>query len=248
MKRRMIVTVGASLFHSASWKNEGPFQDIQGYGKWFDGDRLDHPSKRLSIVDGDRGELTGAFVREQLRRLLSASSASQLSQFVAQDLDRPLRYSAEISTILKLHAHHRNSHNEAGFGSFLHSAYERVIFVCAAAATDDSYIAAQHLSAQLAQVASLGAGLVRVSSEIEGETLEQRTECFGNYLGTLARTNGACDLVVSGGYKIYGIQAALILPQQNDWRLIYLHEDDEDPQLVGFTSRGYLPGEDLASS
>ncbi|MEW6364131.1 MAG: hypothetical protein AB1714_05785 [Acidobacteriota bacterium] len=243
--KRMIVSVGTSFFHSASWENAGPLADILGYSEWLNDYYLDRPLRRLSMVTGDRGEFTGASISDELRKRLSIENASEYTQYIAQDDAHPMRYSAELSTILRLYDQRRQMDPRLELGSYLANEYDSIVFLCGCSEKDPSNIAAHHVCAQLRKFAESVSDRVRVSAEIEGETLKEKARSFDDRLETLTKQRPNCDLILSGGYKIYSIQATLFLHEHPECRIIYLHEEDDDPRLGGFDARGYKAGDDL---
>jgi hypothetical protein len=250
VSRAMFVTVGTSLFHSASWE---PVEDLMiavpGYEAWTRGDLLVSPERRKSAKDAER-TLAGLKSRllEQNASIWAARLPAELRSG-RPDRGTVMRYSAELATILKLGEHEPQS--SGSFGDFLRS-YEAVRLVSDPTFYADrgrlSNVAAHHLAAYLAALAPgwAGARPEDVPGLSSADPDEFLPDDDGSGLPLLAKKlrmaadrHQSIDLVVSGGYKIYGIYLAPLLASSR-FRIVYLHEESE--RLLILPGHGEDPG------
>lgn len=227
-RRVMYVTMGTSLFHSATWEaTEELCKLVPGYEEWTTPDTLASPDLRL--VSPRSGS-----IREGLRSALSTRNVEKWAAWLPEDfrLGRPaptfLRYSAELTTILKFSEAPPN----AGVPDLL-GKYEQIRIVHDVMTSDGEknlpYIAAVHLACYLNLLAAkkdlaVCVPLLGLSSKDPHEALEG--------LGRLAddieasRERFRCfDFIASGGYKFYGpFLADLRSIPGLSMRLVYLHE------------------------
>lgn len=215
--RRLVITVGISLFHSASWKNEEPFANIQDYDRWLDHERLIDPRKRRAWA----GRVaTGAVIEERIRKLLSANPElpAAVQAFEGAFAGTEKRYSAELSTLMamRLKLDPRRS-----FSAFV-QAYTSIVFLHGEEKADESNVAARHLATVLKTYAGVDVQQRGIGGSI-GEQLKQLIEF-------LAKDTNAppTDLVATGGYKAFAIIMGHSYFQHasQGWRLFYLHESD----------------------
>src|SRR5258708_2708508 len=103
MPRAMLVTVGTSLLHSASWEPDPALLiEIPPYAGWMAREFLVSPDLR-------RSDVRSAFIRAKLEKRLTAGNTWTWTERLPRDLrdgapapGTLMRYSAELSTILKL--------------------------------------------------------------------------------------------------------------------------------------------------
>lgn len=213
MAKRLIVTVGMSLFSSASWNNAGPFADISGYSEWLS---LDGPAARKSFH-------MGAYIEQQITDLLlgDPESGALVAQF-APGFSRANRYSAEISTLISM-KHKLNRF--VSFGDFLGS-YGPVVLVHGGGDGNPSAAAARHVAAALNTHASLRNA--ELKSLDGGGDIRYELKNLVEYLQNL--NHDETDLVATGGYKAYAVALGHVYWQRLDkgWRLFYLHEHKSD--------------------
>src|SRR6185295_9660992 len=103
MKKEMFITVGTSLYFSASWENEGPAAAIEGYAEWLKGDKKTRPEERRKSRKG--------MIEEELRASLTAQPEN-VEKWTAilpekllsgeHDPTENLRFSAELSSLFML--------------------------------------------------------------------------------------------------------------------------------------------------
>lgn len=224
--KQMIVTVGTSLFRSASWENSGCLLDIVGYDAWLSNSCLANPELRAAYLPADAiTGRTGESIISQLQASISAPNAAKWTQQVAIDFAHPLRYSAEVATILRLaEAEGLASLDQALLSRFLRR-YEHLAFLTAGDRTDLGHRAAHHLAEQVAALAGTGTvlpGLIRVETALRGSNLTERVRSLVTHLDGLGGTE--YDLVISGGYKVFAAICGQWLVGRPRCRLVYLHE------------------------
>lgn len=219
MSRRMVVTVGTSLFTSASWRSEGPFALIPGYPDWSV-EHYESPRARREA---------GGDTAHDLQEQLGHGWPGDIDYFVWPP-DTALRYSAEVATLLRWQQHE----NETDLARFLADEYERIELVCSSDQSDPSRIAAGHLDAVMTQ--RWGLGCVELQEVLTSESIRDKARHFGNYLRRLGTDRQPTDLVVSGGYKLFAMYASLFAAatpwQRENWRVIYLHEESHTELIV----------------
>jgi hypothetical protein len=247
--KAMFVTMGTSLFHSASWEVDEQLRiDLPLYEGWTRSPELTSPERRMNHPNAQA-------IRGKLKVRLKSDNADAWARRLPEDLrqgqprpDTFLRYSAELATILKLSEKDRNPGES--LGDFLRG-YSQISLVC----DSDTYgeaeqnlprIAGAHLARYLNTTAGDGdrARVVSVPglSSPNPEDLLGQEDTGG--LGLLAkkilaalRQTDQLDLVISGGFKLYGIVLAPLLEAQGKIvRMLYLHE--ESPHLFKIQRQG----------
>ena len=240
MTRVMVVTVGTSLFSSASWDprterwpdTEGLPERIEGYDRWWRKLR-DRPDERLH-------EITTV---EAFQSALTRENASEWAALLPEGLPGQTsgptkRYSAELSTILALAAHQGETTGRSlSVREFLRS-YDEVVVITDPAPSDGdefrSYVAATHLVAYLSALAGDGspirlqplAGLASRDPERLGPGLRKLQRFVDGLL--LDDWCLELDLVLTGGYKLYGYLLSPLAFGRETVRMIYRHERAED--------------------
>lgn len=231
MKKVMFVTVGTSLFHSASWEaSTEVLRDVAGYDQWTSEQLLREPEARKKSPAGAR-------IQDRLEFVLNVDNAAAWAERLAGDLlsgetdfTTVMRYSAELATILKLYQEEARSET---LPEFLRS-YTHIYLPCdtsAQGAAPLAYVAANHLAAYLNRLAEANGMLAKImpipglSSIVQDELLGTNTG-----LGLLAdrlvgETEAAdqVDFVISGGYKLYGVFLYPLLETKKA-RLLYIYE------------------------
>ena len=241
----MFVTMGTSLFHSATWEaTPDLLEEIPAYRSWMKEDLLRSPDDRKSSPEG-------AQVRSRLQALLRLDNGKDWATRLPADLlaGRPdpatvMRFSAEMSTVLKLAE--REPRGESTLGTFLRD-YDRILLICEATLPEkgraSTYVAAAHLAAYLNRVsgderASVSPISVISSSEPDellAESRDMGLRALAERLASAAKKYRQLDLVISGGYKIYGIFLSPLLRSRQN-RVLYIHEDGR--RLMVVTGRG----------
>jgi hypothetical protein len=240
MSKLMFVTVGTSLFHSATWEaTPEVLSCAPGYGDWLTKDAVGSPEAR------QRGE-RAARTRAGLMEHLAVENVSEWAERLALDLlaDPPrgpaMRYSAELATLLKMHEEGEES---PSFRDFLRG-YERINLVFerdhdAGGQPNASRVAGEHLVGYLNRLAGfeVAVGLpIRGLSSTDPARLIGGGGGFGD--GALQRLAeelekvrrpgvALVDLVISGGYKLYGVALARLAEESKRepiFRLVYVHE------------------------
>jgi putative CRISPR-associated protein (TIGR02619 family) len=213
---KLVVTVGTSLFTSASWREEGRFGMIRGYDSWIE---------KYKGKPGARAA-SGKYVPEKIEARLGQRNASDFAEFEWEP-QCPLRYSAEITSLLRWAENGR----AADLSAFLKENYQGVDLVCTSGSKDPSRIAADYLCGVLEQ--RLGVQGVRVADELVGQSLLDRVEHFQTYLRSLP-VDETVDLVVTGGFKAFAMFGAVFAAtaERKQWKVLYLHEEKYDNLIV----------------
>lgn len=217
--RKLVITVGTSLFSSAAWEAEGKLGDRTGYGDWLTTEYLGNPGLRRS-----RGWSTAGRIQELLEE-----DPHTLDDLFEWDVDRPERYSGELNTLIRLYD--RELKDGEAMPDFLRRRYGTIDLVCSSRRDDPARIAAQHLNWVLRE--RLGHRDCNLSEVLRDEFLQKKTEQFATYLRELP--SGPTDLLVTGGYKAFALLcgAMLIRHRADDWRLLYLHEEQQGELVIG---------------
>lgn len=235
MKRAMVLTVGTSLYHSATWNHAGPLEKIEGYGSWL-GDRyLGDPNARHQ--DG----IVGGRLGEGLDATRSTTEISAWADVLPEELveegsiEEPMRYSAELATLIKLEP-------ETSLRQLLRS-FEAIYLPCDPVTTAvvpearRSYVAARHLKAYLDRIAGDGSRRVHLweiahLAETKPLKLLPALKDLRRWTKDLRDGCDRLDLVVTGGYKVYGyVLTALVTEDEgpeHGARLRYLYEGSNE--------------------
>lgn len=237
MSREMIVTVGTSLFKSATWE---PWTEGEGehkrqmptpdYSHWLERDLPKSPL--LRACDGR--------VRQGLEEMLGDDNDTGWAEHLPPTLSEPShglemkRFSAEMTTLLRW-ADDEDAPGGAGQGlRALLSAYDRVWVVADEATRDEkgrrlSWTAAVHHAAYLNHLAErevaklhdvdglashrpdeLQAGLIELGKWVRGRLAFDVSREF--------------DLMLTGGYKVYSYLLSPLGYNRHGVRFIYGHE------------------------
>ncbi len=233
-ERMLVVTVGTSLLTSATWKPEGPFAAIPGYGsQWCTEPRLSSQQQRVAAV-AQGGSITGESIRRGVRQALETTLTrpDSLVALAAEptDVEPPGRYSAELATIVCLFREERQPGEDRA--AFFARRYGGGCWILSSAdRSDEASIAATHLTAVFRHlsrsrvvhepVLPAGGPIVQVGA--------LQTWLWGR------PQDSTMDIVVSGGYKIFATDVGQLLNFRHGWRSLYLHESSAD--LVEQTSK-----------
>lgn len=236
MSKVMFVTVGTSLFHSASWEaGKAVLLDVPRYDQWTADEKvLKEPEARKRTSVASR-------IQSRLELVLKTDNAGEWAKRLARDLTSGepkattvMRYSAELATILKLFEAEGGA--AATLGEFLGS-YDRIFLPCDSSGRGTArlaYVAAHHLAAYLNLLAG-GNGLLAQALPVPGLSSTDSSVLLGEAtgLGRLAKLiedekADQQDFVISGGYKLYGIYLYPLLDADDRAvRLLYIHEDGD---------------------
>lgn len=219
--RILVVTVGTSLFSSASWSCEGELKSIRGYRDWIE-EHLEDPAGRRS---------SGARTAEALEKLLGEQGPQITAKHFAPDFGRPLRYSGEMATLLRWSQ--RFGRGEESTAGFLERSYREIQLLAPTDDNNPSRVAASHLQVILRD--RVGHPNVTLPGSLRSSHLHELLDHLRNHLATLAGTETEADLLVTGGYKAYSLLAGKFVatqPRDHHWRALYLHEDDIGQLIV----------------
>jgi hypothetical protein len=256
MSKLMFVTMGTSLFHSASWEpREGKLPCvIPDYDEWLNGRPPggEEPAPRESPEARLRSPHSGS-IRNALQGALHPRNGKSWAEFLPPELlagspAEPMRYGAELATILKMHED-VNRISPVSLRDFLAS-YSRIRIISDSDASDLSATAAAHLVAYLNRVANADlaealtiAGLSStepgrlLGTQDEKGALEKLAEEIRAVIRDRREQPESVDLVISGGYKLYGVAlthlAELGVERRKElrlpsFRLLYIHERGDD--------------------
>jgi len=239
MAKLMIVTVGTSLFTSASWDagNAGFVEKL--------GESRAREYKNKWANPGDSRSAGGLYSPEQRKRegktlepffaeRLTAANAAEWAALAAPHNPTQnrynMRYSAELATILGY------AKNDAGqdWKSFLDE--YAIYFIHDNNETQPAYIAAKHNCAYLQTMVKARVEALEIS-HLSSSVPHQLIEGLKKFQQLLTEAAGAkagysaIDIVISGGYKIYGLIAFGFLTSPQ-YRIIYQHEDSEQVLIL----------------
>lgn len=234
MKKGMFITMGTSLFHSATWEpGAGALAGLQKYEEWTSPDLLKSPEKRLSSASATE-------VRNSLKILLKAENAEEWWGYAARDLahgdpnpNTLMRFSAELTTVLKL-AQEEPAKSDK-LSDFL-SSYDEILLAFDPDNKDQGpnlpKIASYHLYSYLSHLGKSRIVLQAIPglSDPSPATLlddpNRGLRKLARIVAEAGARNEQMDFILSGGYKIYGIFLhPLLREERRNFRLIYLHEE-----------------------
>ena len=223
--RILVVTVGTSLFSSASWLWEGDLKTVPGYRGWI-GDQLEDPAGRRR---------DGAKTIEKLENFLGKGTEVSEKCF-ASDFDHPLRYSGELTTLLRCYTsplRRQGGRQGESFSEYLQRRYGEIQLLAATKASNLSNIAARHLQVILRD--KIGHPNVSMPQALRHPDLYDLVGCLRDHLEALFQTSAEVDLLVTGGYKAYSLLAGKFVATQPDsyqWRALYLHEEEKSHLVI----------------
>lgn len=220
-QRTLVVTVGTSLFSSATWRCEDAF-NFRGYRKWIES-FIEDPAGRRGEGSGTAGEL---------KRLLDESGTDLTKTYFMPDFDRPRRYSGELATLLRCYQSPLSRSGES-FAAFLQRSYQEIQLLAATNGSNPSNVAARHLQVILRD--KLGHPNVSMPETLRSSYLHELVGFLRDHLVKMARAGTEVDLLVTGGYKAYSLLAGKFVatqPEDRNWRALYIHEEQEGHLIV----------------
>ncbi len=243
MRKVMFVTVGTSLFHSATW-GPGPevLQLAPGYGEWLKPPALGSPEERRR-ADRTRAGLLQHLAVDNVEEWAGRLAAELLA---GPPPATPMRYSAEMATLVKMHQESGEGDEPISFGDFL-CGYESIHLLFERdhdpdGRPNDSRVAGEHLVGYLNRAAgravASGLPISGLSSTDPARLIGGGGAFRKGALERLAEELEAVrrpgvelvDLVISGGYKLYGVALAHLAEESDRkprFRLVYVHEMGE---------------------
>lgn len=236
MSKVMFVTVGTSLFQSASWEPQDDGElpvKVPYYRQWLAAEQLGSPEARRATRYARETE-------NELREALDGKNAAQWARFLPSELfgdgwpapATVMRYGAELATILKLHELEGKSRS---LRDFLRSYEIHVIYDdrVSERGTAPVFVAARHLIGYLDAIAGTA---VAAPLEIPGLSSTDPELLIGSKAKPTGLWKLACtlepvvkagerdvDILFTGGYKLYGV----VLSHLSSYprvRLMYIHE------------------------
>ncbi len=251
MSEVYFVTVGNSLFHSATWegeefekfaKKEGFWEEYQNFLKKSDpGD----PREDGPLFVPEKRKQKGQVVEQKLKEFILEDTAPCWTKYIAEykpgDSKYDKRYSAEITTLLTLARMKRIPPGEL-------LADKEVYLVC-----DDSTQkgSTRHVAAHLQHIiCKLGENSTELKIEIkkipgfsshDPTNLHKALEKFNEEIENTLRRSKVNNiyLIVTGGFKVYSMIAARKIEKYVE--AIYMHEEAE----IVFTYKKDSDGEDI---
>lgn len=231
--RCLHVLMGTSLFSSASW-SEVP--GLPAYDRWTEGDCLKNPGLRRSGSFGSPAVSEGEIQKEIEERLLASPEA--LDEFATARTCEPRRYSAEMTTILRLaEVESGGAISDESTRRFL-SKFKSVTIWIPEDPRDKSHVAGIALVAILQ---AFGVSSERIQHvEFGGEKILEKLHCLNKSWSSRfdphhpENADGKVHTVIAtGGYKAYGqllgvvaSKTARLLPSRPPIvEAVYLHED-----------------------
>lgn len=230
-KKILVITAGTSLVSSATWRADSSFNTIDGYAEWCaDGSPfLTEPRTRA-----ERPTPSGAqprSIRDAIENLLRANArnpAPLAAQVENPDVGPPARFSAELTTILRLN---QQEGKGASLENFLRNTYSHVVLVSSADANDLAALAAIHQQAILGRWSKLDVDLMQ---QLPSAGIFEQTTKLCELLLDFSDERWI-DVIISGGYKAYAATLGRLLPLRLRWTLLYVHEE-EGSKLVELTN------------
>lgn len=231
MSKVMLVTMGTSLFHSATWEPTPELlSKVKDYDRWTS-NHLGSPTGRTTTDPDQR-------IQEALKSQIRTDNVAEWTKYLPVSFTEGnpagdfMRYSAELATILKL----ANGEREAGqtIRGYLRD-YSAIHLVHDSNRSKEAELptkAAHHLQGYLSSLLQSD-GIVGLWG-IPGLSSPEPEELLGKKTGLGALDHKIkkgipkythLDLIVSGGFKIYGIFLSplvdsAVLPS----RIFYAHE------------------------
>jgi hypothetical protein len=235
--RTLLVTVGTSLFSSASWSWEGDLKSVPGYRGWLEKKFLEDPAKR-------RRE--GYWTAEKLEGLLTERGTGVTAEHFATDFDRPLRYSGELTTLLRCYRSPLSRRGES-FSEFLQRSYTEIQLLASISASNAANVAARHLQVILRD--KLGHPNVSMPETLRSRHLHDLVGFLRDHLEDLTRSGAEVDLLVTGGYKAYSLLAGKFVatqPRTRHWRAFYIHEEESGQLIIEGRGETWIGQEEIA--
>lgn len=230
MRKEMFITVGTSLYYSASWEDRPPAADVLGYPDWLKGERRQKPEARRKYLQGKtEDEITKRLTADPQNVVKWTEILPQKLQDGKHDPKDNLRFSAELSSLLMLADHERLSVRD------LLSGYEAIHVVVDPNDTTSgsSYVAGVHLQSYLQTIGGTSnKSKVQIfeacylASRSERDLLRGLRDLVRGALDRVKTSQlGRVDLVASGGYKIYAVFLSQLVAVREELRLLYMHEE-----------------------
>ena len=269
MSRVLLLTVGTSLFHSATWDATGPLEPIRGYQSWLEGEKLRVPKAREGDLRIQRGLEAELLESETVPGQLAAGWVEALpAVLTAGDpaASEAMRYSAELATLIKMaDAAQRPLRNHL-------ASYEKVVVAVdevhrpvepkegdmlvkqrysRALERYKGWVSALHLLAYVGAVLGEPRRIERLDvpglTSTTAEELLQAVVRLGEEAGEIHGRHEAVDFVVTGGFKLYGYVLAGVVRafESDDTGLHYIHEGGDN--LVTLKRRELVIGNRTAA-
>lgn len=241
MKKEMFITVGTSLYYSATWENLPPAAGIPGYDEWTKCPRRTKPEERRrwgrGRTESEIVERLTADPREVEKWTAILPETLREGKHAPED---NLRFSAELSSLLML------ADSEKVPVRDLLCRYEAIHVAVDPVDQErgSSYVAGTHLVSYLKTIAGTEGCPDIALFPVENLASRVPEDLLGpsgglrRFLAEVARhieTSHAAqlDFLASGGYKIYAVFLSQLVANHPNARLLYLQE--EASQLLEVT-------------
>ena len=232
-KKLMIATVGTSIFHSASWdENKDGLDEIMPDFIRY----KEMCSKQHLLESPESRKIQYSDVAENMKKILKVNNAVEWAKYVAEYSNTTplMRYSAEIATLIgfvKIEGVNRGIPWQN-----IIKEYE-IIFLHDHHDNNPSKIAAFHNAEYLKKIIGIDeldskpVKITNFSSEIPGELVDavvglQKFVQLQIKAGKTGYHYKEVVMVVSGGFKIYGLIAWGFLNNPR-FKVVYQHEQAE---------------------
>ncbi len=219
-ERILVVTMGTSLFSSASWRCAGKLAKVRGYRLWTEG-LIDAPAKRRTEHPDTAAKV---------EKLLGEGEEATAEHFELT-LGHPLRYSGEVTTLIRMWQRCNDSGED--LPAFLMRRYARIELLAPTDESSPSRVAARHLEVILHQ--HLGYQGTTLPESLRSPHLLDLVPQFQRHLAALVASGVEADLLVTGGYKAFALLAGKFVatqPSDRSWQAFYVHEDDRGQLIV----------------
>lgn len=230
MRKEMFITVGTSLYFSATWENLPPASDVPGYEQWLQAPRRTKPKERKGSHQGKKveGKIISQLAADPQNVATWSVILPQELKDGKHDPKENLRFSAELSSLLMLADHEKISARD------LLSRYEAIHVVVDPNETTSgsSYVAGVHLLSYLQTIAGPGVAsrinlfkIPDLASVDEALLVPALQALVHGVLRRSREQQAQVDLLASGGYKIYVGFLSHLVAVDNHLQLLYLHEE-----------------------
>ncbi|RMG38228.1 MAG: hypothetical protein D6732_05470 [Methanobacteriota archaeon] len=232
MSKVIIVTVGTSIYHSATWdeNNENFRRAIGARNAKKYQERWCNPQSagriRAGLLSPSNRLRNAPELEENFHKWLKEGNPTVWGKWAAAYTPgEELRYSAELATLLKL-AYSERLRNDNNWMNYFNDS--KIWWICDKNTTSDSAIAAQHNAACLQYIASLESNKIDFKkiphySTTEPQNLPIALRVYKEFIDSFLNNDNHVEAVITGGYKIHTVIAKHFVGCQG-FRMIFLHE------------------------
>ncbi|MBN1271071.1 MAG: hypothetical protein JXB26_02270 [Candidatus Aminicenantes bacterium] len=231
-RKIMIVTVGTSLFNSASWDFDKV--DCPRYNLWKDKmNGFGEPGPLIS-PEARMTNPKGREIKNYFETKLTLNNTSEWTKRFEVNIKKSevMRYSAEFSTLFGL----RSNKDPKVSNDF--TEFEKIHFVY----DPDNYkqknlqhIAAVHLQAYFKKMfpdTNPDSILISGLSSRNPKILLPALEIFLKNISQISQTCHELFVIAAGGYKIYSILVGILSQANSNINIVYRHEEGDKLVIV----------------